>query len=192
MEQDSAKLEAQWVEAICGDDRDNANAAFAELEARYRQDIFDCVQARTGCRDEDAQDMREDVFFTFWKRRGDFHPERGSVRAYLLGIAFNKARTFRQRQAIRPLVRINATGEREINNIVDPESTQARIRQLEKVEGLLESLSDEEREVIFLLSEGYSYQEVADKLSIPPGTVASRRHKAIRRLRSMWLGRSFS
>jgi RNA polymerase sigma-70 factor (ECF subfamily) len=50
-------------------------------------------------------------------------------------------------------------------------------------------LSVEHRQILLLLNvEGYSYQEVADALEVPIGTVMSRLARARRRLRALLEG----
>ncbi|MEM7283377.1 MAG: sigma-70 family RNA polymerase sigma factor, partial [Pseudomonadota bacterium] len=54
-----------------------------------------------------------------------------------------------------------------------------------EVEGLLKALTAQHREVILLrFVDGFKLEEIADMLDIPLGTVKSRVHNAISRLRS--------
>ncbi len=66
-------------------------AAFEVLFDRYHARIW-ALLARSGGRDH-ADDLAGEVFVVGFRRRGDYDPARGSVRAWSYGIASNVSRT---------------------------------------------------------------------------------------------------
>jgi RNA polymerase sigma-70 factor (ECF subfamily) len=72
---------------------------------------------------------------------------------------------------------IDTTGQR---SFPDPEDS---VVSNSEVTGLLQSLSEERREVLALHLSGFSYNEIADELGIPIGTVRSRLSRAKKELR---------
>ena len=51
-----------------------------------------------------------------------------------------------------------------------------QILAINEIEALLNGLKPEQRTVLNLLRQGYAYQEIADKLDLPLGTIKSRIH----------------
>ncbi len=120
-----------------------------------------------------ADDLTQETFLHLWRRPSAFDPQRGSIKAYLLGIARKKATDWWRRH--RP-----ASSEAPART-VEPTDTLS-IRQA------LEQLPADLRTVLWLREvEGYSYDELAKILNIPGGTVRSRLHAARRQLRRIWM-----
>lgn len=132
----------------------------------------------------DAEDVLQKTFLGAFRKPGGF-AGRSSVRTWLSGILVNQAAKH-HRSAYR-------RREREVTNL--PEVHQAaeaddgaapRAEDLDirmDVEAALEGLSEEHREVIVLREfQGLSYEEIAEVLDVPRGTVESRLHRARRKL----------
>jgi RNA polymerase sigma-70 factor (ECF subfamily) len=67
----------------------------------------------------------------------------------------------------------------------DPDTLPAPDSQTHELHDVLSGLSDDHREVILMrFVDGFSMEEIAAALSIPPGTVRSRLHHAIKQLRA--------
>lgn len=145
------------------------------LETLYR-DVGPSLLSylRRGCRDaQAAEDLLHETFLQAARR-----PERlaraASPRAWLFTIARNVAVTaLRRRRAPRPLA----------DELPAPE--RAEDPRLEQVRAAVGGLPDTLREPLELrLRNELSYEEIADVLQIPVGTVRSRLHHAVRRLRA--------
>lgn len=120
-----------------------------------------------------AEDIMQEAFLQLWQHPDGFNPERGSLRAYLFGIAAKRAAEWwrkRPSEATRQPVR------------PDRQENLALL-----LEDSLEKLDAEKRALLWLREvEGYSYQELAEMLAIPVGTVRSRLFAAREQLRRIW------
>lgn len=119
-----------------------------------------------------ADDLTQETFLHFWRRRTAFHPDRGDIRAYLFGIARNKAASWR---------RENKTTAASLEQTTEPSNCLF-------IEDALSRLPDDLRTILWLREvDGYSYDELSRILKIPLGTVRSRLHCARQQLRTIWM-----
>jgi RNA polymerase sigma-70 factor, ECF subfamily len=123
-----------------------------------------------------AEDVTQEAFLQLWRRPNGFHPEDGSLRAYLFGIGRKcAAEWWRQRKA-------------EMQEPVAP-SERALHETASLVDDAFSRLDAEQRSLLWLREvEGQSYEELAHILGIPLGTVRSRLFTAREKLRSIWRG----
>jgi len=123
-----------------------------------------------------AEEVVQETFIAVWKGAKGFEG-RSQVSSWLFGIARNQAHA---------LLRREARGERARElpaPLPDPEEAFARDQLASRVWEALGRLSEAHREVVFLAYyEGMSYQDIAQMLSLPEGTVKSRMHHARRAL----------
>ena len=154
-----------------------ATAAIEELfEAELPALLRYFLASRMG--HEVAEDLAQDTF-----KEAVRHPERvaaaESPRAYLFGIARNLRRRF-----YRGLVITVPFDERSVANSADemaPEDPR-----IEKLQVAMLQLDDLHREILELrLHQDLRYAEIAELLSIPIGTVRSRIHHSIAKLRTI-------
>ena len=122
-----------------------------------------------------AEDISQEAFLQLWQRPNGFNPARGTLKAYLFGIAAKRAADWWRH---RP-----------------PESPSQPERPLRQGEppvlmaSALERVDPDARSLLWLREvEGYSYQELAEILEIPMGTVKSRLFAAREQLRQIWKG----
>lgn len=157
---------------------ENMDEGIAELEALYDTvgpDVFAYLRRRL----EDAHDAEDLLQQTFLLAARDAAPLRAAAsrRAWLIGIARNLLREHRRRRVRRRTVPIPADAAAPETGPEDP--------RLEEMRRAIARLPETHREVLALrLGDGLSYTEVAEVLGIPIGTVRSRIHHAVRRLRS--------
>lgn len=120
-----------------------------------------------------AEDITQEAFLQLWKRPNGFDPKRGSPRAYLFGIAAKRAAEWWRK---RP------------SEIAHQPARPARQDNLPLLlEDALEKVDAEKRTLLWLREvEGYSYEELAEMLEIPVGTVRSRLFAAREQLRRVW------
>ena len=121
-----------------------------------------------------AEDVMQDTYTHIWRRPLGFDPDRGTLRAWLYGIARKQAAEWWRRQKpTDPLEFENATAGRAEASSVMAE--------------LLGQLPAEQRSLLWLREvEGQSYAELAAVLDIPIGTVRSRLFAAREALRAVW------
>jgi len=159
--------------------------AFGELVRRYQKPVFRIVLRMVKSPD-DADDLTQDTFVRAYrglktfKEEFDFHP-------WLYRIAVNQAINFINKRKRQFAVDLDDVPETEIKPGPVPESPlQAASRQefLDRLEGALERLPDEQRTVFLLrVQEGLSYEEIAKTMDTPKGTVMSRLARARMALR---------
>ncbi len=133
----------------------------------------------------DAEEATQDTFVSAWRSREGFDAERGSLAAWLLGIArFRVLDLQRRRARVVQLPSVVRTAEHTTD------SSDELAHQL-IVARALEELPQRVREVIELAfwSE-CSHSEIADRLGLPLGTVKSDVRRALIHLRSV-LGGEF-
>lgn len=123
---------------------------------------------------QSAEDLTQETFTQLWRKPNGFQPERGSLRAYLYGIARKRAAEWwRTQDAWTP----------EIGPAAVPERGEA----VSIIGDALRRLPEEQRVLLWLREvEGQSYAELAEILAIPVGTVRSRLFSARESLRKIW------
>jgi RNA polymerase sigma factor (sigma-70 family) len=148
-------------------------ATFHELVDRYANEMFRLAVSLVG-NAADAEDVVQETFAGAFQALPDFEG-RSSVRTWLSRILVNQAAKWRRRRKVRRTVPLDATAP-------GPNPEQGlRIDVL----GTLETLSPEHREVIALREfQGMSYEEMAEVLGVPRGTVESRLFRARQELRA--------
>lgn len=120
-----------------------------------------------------ANEVAQDTFMAIWRRPGAFDPDRGTLRAFLLGVARNKAidlvrKEQRLRRAKDALI---AEAARQSESTDDDETIERR----DEITAALAHLSDVQREALVLAYfGGRTYREVAEELGIPEGTAKTR------------------
>jgi len=121
-----------------------------------------------------AEDVLQEMFIQIWTRPNGFRPERGTLQAYLFGIARKRAAEWwRKRGPFDPETE-NKT------SFCQTETTSI-------MSDALRRLPEEQRTLLWLRAvEGQSYAELAMTLEIPVGTVSSRLFAAREELRRIW------
>ncbi|MGP4042947.1 RNA polymerase sigma factor [Streptomyces sp. 2A115] len=154
---------------------------FARLYDRYAHDIHRYVTRRLG--EGAADDITADTFLTAFRIRGRYDPTRDNARPWLYGIAGNLIGKQRRKE-VRTLKALARTGH-------DPvaeswvEETESRVAAQAPLAGALAALPAGDRHVLLLVAwADLSYQEVAEALDIPIGTVRSRLSRARRKVRT--------
>ncbi|MDF2707940.1 MAG: polymerase subunit sigma-70 [Nonomuraea muscovyensis] len=171
---DAALIERSWHDP----------ESFAVLYDRYFGEIHRYVAARLGT--HLADDLAAETFLVAFRKRRTFDPARGAVRPWLYGIATNLVADHRRRET-RGLEALQRAPAGEVTDGGHEERVTARVTAA-SVQGRLAAairrLSPGDRDVLFLvvLAE-LSYEEVAQTLGIPFGTVGSRLNRVRRKLR---------
>lgn len=127
-----------------------------------------------------AEDLVQETLLRAWRHPEALDPQRGSVRAWLFTTARNLAIDAWRRRSVR-------VGEVITDELPEaPEAVDETDRAVEAwtVAEALGRLSAAHREVLVeCFYRGRSVAEAAARLGIPPGTVKSRIHYALRSLR---------
>jgi RNA polymerase sigma-70 factor (ECF subfamily) len=130
----------------------------------------------------EAEEILHDVFLEAWRRAGDYDPARGSVRTWLL-LRMRSRCLDRIKSAARS--RTAPVGE-HLERVVGAAPAEAADRaDAQRVHGALADLPEEQRRILQLgYFAGLSCSEMATHLDIPIGTVKSRLHAAMTKLRA--------
>ncbi|MFW6689919.1 RNA polymerase sigma factor [Streptomyces sp. MAR4 CNX-425] len=158
--------------------------AFAVLFDRHADAIHRYAARRLG--DEAADDVMAETFTTAFRLRERFDPGRGDVRPWLFGIATHLVSRHRRAEArrFRALSRLPAPAETDepLADRVAARATADGMRR--ELATALARLSPSLRDVLLLVAwADLAYEEVAEALGVPVGTVRSRLHRARGRLR---------
>jgi RNA polymerase sigma-70 factor (ECF subfamily) len=159
---------------------------FEAVFEQYHRTIHEYL-ARSVGRDR-ADELPGDVFVAAFAARARYEPARGSVRAWLFGIAANIRRT-RARSDVRgrrAWERVGGERDAQEGGFEVVEDGLDHGRRLASVTEFLRELSDTDRDVLVLYAWGQlTYPEIAQALGIELGTVRSRLARARARLREL-------
>lgn len=129
-----------------------------------------------------AEEVAQDTFLALWRRPGAYDPTRGSLQAFLLGVARNKAVDLVRREESLRRARDALTVEAESGDGAPVDET--GVEEREEVRAALTKLSPLQREAIVLAYfGGRTYREVAAELGIPEGTAKTRLRDGLIKLR---------
>ncbi len=128
---------------------------------------------------DDAEDLVNDALVRAYERHESFHDD-GNLRRWLFSILHNTHidRVRRRKFAARR--------DAIVADMVDPvvESGQEQTVRLRQLRAAFSSLPEDQRQALHLVAiEEFTYQEAADLLGVPVGTLMSRLSRARARLR---------
>jgi RNA polymerase sigma-70 factor (ECF subfamily) len=153
----------------------------AELARRHAEGVFRYLRSMVGDA-ETARELVQDTFLRVGKQAGEVGP--GLVFAAARSSAIDYLRRRRTRGGVEVTLdeRVIAVVPAAESHRPDRDAELAELRA--DLLAALADLSEEQRTVFHLIEiEGLSYEQVARVLGIPPGTIASRKHHAVRKLR---------
>jgi len=153
--------------------------AYRELVERYAPGLYRLAFSLVG-NAADAEDVLQETFVGAFRHLPRFE-QRASVRTWLSRILVRQAarhhRTRARLRAVRREGPAGSIGRSDVERLEDRpvEETETRIDLL----GALDALEPIHREVLSLREfQGLSYQEMAEVLGVPRGTVESRLYRA--------------
>jgi RNA polymerase sigma-70 factor (ECF subfamily) len=164
--------------------RDGDEAALREVYDRYGAAVFHLARRTVG-NTADAEDVVQTTFVAAWTGRSGFDPERGSLLAWLLGIARRKAVDALRARARADRV-MDAAGrvglaDRSVDGTAD-----VVVDRL-VVADELAALPAEQRRVLHLaFFDDLTHPQIATATGLPLGTVKSHVRRGMARLRSRW------
>ncbi len=155
-------------------------AAFEVLFNEYKGLVFKNAYLMTGSR-EDAEDVLQEVFAAVWRFRETFDPNKGRLATWLHRITVNECLR-RQRRRRPPAVDIEQVDVPDKG--LGPEETLMTAQDYETLVSALDGLDSRHRAVLVLrYFNDLSYEEIAEAVGVPLGTVKSRMNQALKRLR---------
>jgi RNA polymerase sigma-70 factor (ECF subfamily) len=178
--------------------REGEREAFDPLVRRYERELFGYLRRYLG--DDDlADDVFQNTFLQVFLKIRQYEPGR-PARPWLYAIATNQAidalRRRNRRIADRPADSVSATDEegepRPLLELLPapgdaPPEAADRLEQAELIRASVARLPELLRQAVLLVYfQGLKYQDAADILEIPVGTVKSRLHAALTKLTEEW------
>jgi len=155
--------------------------AFTELYRRHQGPLYRFALRMSGS-DWTAEEIVQDVFMILVREPRKFDPARGALRSFLFGITRNRLLKYLERL---PRERLHETIDEEGNGqrglafdaMTPAEWAELRERR-EQVRAAVLELPAEFREAVVLCGlEELSYEEAAQLLDCPVGTIRSRLHR---------------
>jgi RNA polymerase sigma-70 factor, ECF subfamily len=174
------------IDRVLGGD----SAAYGPLVDRYQRRLLGLLQHACGSR-EMAEDIAQETFVRAY-RKLHLYAGKSSFYTWLCRVAMNLLHSQRRRKRMETQVQrenyevaLCSAGE---NNAAENQLEQRELQQC--VRQAIAMLDVERRAVLLLRDfEGLDYDQIADTLEIPVGTVRSRLHRARLELKSILEGR---
>ncbi len=153
------------------------DAAWEAIVTTYARRIYNLCYRYTGRTDE-AEDLTQESFIRIYQNLKTFRPEAGNLVNWILKVARNliidhyrQTRRFQHAAGSEEMETMNLSDEKlpDAHRLVEQSEASRFLR-----DGL-QALSPELKEAVILRDlEGMAYQEIAQLLNVPEGTVKSR------------------
>lgn len=131
----------------------------------------------------EAEDLLHDVFLELWQHAGDYEPERGSVKSWMLLRMRSRCLDRVRSHGFSRIVALDAERAGFSQRAQSGSEPQAQLDGA-RAKALIDRLPAGQRDVLALgYFEGLSFSEIASTLDIPVGTVKSRVSAAMQTLR---------
>jgi RNA polymerase sigma-70 factor (ECF subfamily) len=187
----SPQGESEPADAADPNDLDGVLARVSRGDERAFERLYDAIAGavhglvRRVLRDPaQAEEVTQEVFLEIWRTAARFDPARGKAKTWIMTMAHARA-VDRVRSAQASSDRDVKIGTRDYTVAYDEvaEAVQTRFERVQ-VHRCLGGLTDLQRESVTLAYYGgYTYNEVADLLSVPLGTVKTRLRDGLIRMR---------
>ena len=172
---------------LTGETQKSQPPNFADLVETYQHKLFNTVLRMTGNQD-DALDIVQDVFLKAYRSLDKFRG-RAKIYTWLYRIAVNTALSFRRSAAVQmsrssvsldeDLRHEDSESRREVaDERYEASSTLGNRETRQRVSEAIAGLEPELRTVVVLRDvEELNYEDIAEILEVPKGTVKSRLHR---------------
>jgi RNA polymerase sigma-70 factor (ECF subfamily) len=169
--------------------------AFGALVLRYQDRLYTAVFSVVQSV-EDSQDVVQEAFLHAYQHLGSF---KGDAQFYtwLYRIAMNAAHSLQRKRVVRSIMSWIDNLNIELadpSEAAQPDQGLEQAEQIGAVQEALSQLSGEHRTMLVMKDmEGMKYEDMAETLGLPIGTIRSRLHRARLELRALLeKGRYFS
>ena len=164
--------------------RDGDANAFELIYDRHGGAAFSLAYRMVGDRTV-AEDITQEAFLSMWRSRVRYDRERGSVRAWVLGIVHHRTIDALRRNLVHDRRRASAEGIEERQEA--PERTDVEVARRDEartVREALDTLPQEQHQVIQLAYfGGFTHTQIAEMLDMPVGTVKGRMRLGLDKMR---------
>lgn len=166
---------------VAAGDRD----AFALIFQTYAPKVK-AYLIRLGARGALAEDLAQDAMLNVWRRAASYDASKAKASTWIFVIARNAWIDRLRRERVELAYRESEPAVEESHDEA-PDDAVIRTESEARISAALETLSPEQRQAVQLaFFEDQPHSEVAERLSIPLGTVKSRLRLAFIKLRAHW------
>ena len=147
---------------------------FNELIKTNKRNVKNIIRLITK---QDNEDLEQEVYIKAWKN-ADKYEERGTFKAWINTVAKNVSKDYLKSAGFRNACN-TTSDELVLNSVKDskatPEHAYSSSERQERIISAIEELKPKLKETIMLCEiYGYTYEEAAQKLRCPLGTIKSR------------------
>ena len=158
--------------------------AFEVVFDRHASAAFSLAYRMCGRR-ATAEDIVQDAFLSLWRSGSGYDPRRGSVRSWVLSVVHNRAVDAMRRLGAK--ARLDVADEGIAERLHAAETTDGEVERRDdarQVRTALDELPPDQRQVIELAYfGGFTHNQIAEMLDLPPGTVKGRMRLGLTKLR---------
>ncbi len=177
--------------ALIGEAKRGKLDSFNRLVLAYQEIVYNQAYRMMG-EAPAAEDATQDAFISAYRKIRSFRG--GSFRAWLLRIVTNACYDELRRRQRRPTTALEPIGDHDeqiesphwmVDPGESPEEASERIELFNAIQACLDELPDDFRAIAILVDiQGFNYQEAANVIGKPIGTVKSRLSRARLQLRN--------
>jgi RNA polymerase sigma-70 factor (ECF subfamily) len=181
MDQRHDATDEALLQLTSGGDRE----AFAALFGRYAAKVKGYL-IRLGARGAAAEDLAQDVMVAVWRRAGSFDASKAKASTWIFVVARNAWIDRLRREKVELAYRETLI---EVDESTDerPDDASERVEAEAQMQAAMALLSEDQKQVVRLsFFEDRPHSEIAERLSLPLGTVKSRLRLALIKLRAHW------
>jgi len=159
-------------------------AAFEALFRQYEKLVFRTAFLITSSK-EAAEDALQEVFISVWKSRHTYDSKKGKLSTWLHRITVNQCSRKQQRkQRVTISLEEKGVDPSEMKHRAQPEETTITKMEYDRLLKAMNTLDIKHRSVLVLrYFNGLSYNEIAEALEVPLGTVKSRLNQSLKYLK---------
>ena len=164
-----------------------SSEALGQLYDRHAPVVFGLAR-RILAREQDAEEVVQDVFAQVWRQAGRYQGDRATVAGWLVMLTRTRAIDRVRARTSRPDVAQPVSPEDApplTTSLPDPESVAASAQDARVVREALVALPENQRSLVELAYfEGLTHTEIAEHTGMPLGTVKTRLRNAMFALRA--------
>jgi len=159
---------------------------FAVLVQRYEEKLRRYIRRIIAVSEEDIEDILQEVFISVYRNLHGFDTSL-SFSSWIYRIAHNYVRSLHRKRSVRPIsVELTLDHSKTIADSIDIAKTFDQQVLSENIATAMAKLPDKYKEVLILqYLEQKDYNEIADIIKKPPGTVGTRINRAKKKLKAL-------